>query len=150
MLGREALVDTQNPYRSPQTDSKGEVYLQSKVFRGTTLAWFVDRYEFFVPEIEDVLPQAIMFYEGAGAQLVAREPLTFWRGNWWSTLLGPEHRARQRIVIRTSASDRRVNIEYHINMVLPTRIYYSSQREAVRLATDLGAVHPEAIRGKKA
>ncbi|MBA2117495.1 hypothetical protein [Bremerella alba] len=142
-------MDTQNPYRSPQTDSAGEVYLHSKVFRGTTLAWFVDRYEFFVPEIEDVVPQAIAFYEVANARIVAREPLTFWRGNWWSTLLGPEHRARQRIVLSTSASDRRVNLEYHINMILPTRIYYSSQREAIRLATDLGAVHPETLREEK-
>ncbi|QDU78246.1 hypothetical protein Pan97_53300 [Bremerella volcania] len=139
-------MDTQNPYRSPQTGSTSEVYLNSEIFYGTTLAWFVDRYEFFVPEIAEVVPQAIAFYEGSGARLVAQEPLTFWRGNWWSTLLGPERRARQRIVLRTSASEHRVNVEYHINMILPTRVYYSSQREAMRLATDLGAVHPETLR----
>ncbi|WDI44516.1 hypothetical protein [Bremerella sp. P1] len=140
-------MDTQNPYRSPQTESPGEVFLQSEIFRGTTLAWFVDRYEFYVPEIEDVAPQAIAFYEVLGAQLVSREPLTFWRGNWWSTLMGPEHRARQRIVLRTTKSERRVSLEYQINMILPTRIYYNSHREAMRLATDLGAVHPDALRG---
>lgn len=142
-------MDTQNPYRSPQIDSAGEVYLRSEIFRGTTLSWFVDRYQFFVPEIEDVAPQAIAFYEGAGAQLVGREPLTFWRGNWWSTLLGPERRARQRIVVHTAASERRVVVEYHINMVLPTRVYYSSHREATRLATDLGAVHPDTLRAER-
>lgn len=142
-------MDSQNPYRSPQTDTTGEVYLHSEIFRGTTLSWFVDRFEFFVPEIADVAPQAIAFYEATGAQTVAREPLTFWRGNWWSTLLGPEHRARQRIVLRTSVSEHRVSLEYHINMILPTRIYYNSRREALRLATDLGAVHPETLHVEK-
>ncbi|MFN3150729.1 hypothetical protein [Bremerella sp.] len=139
-------MDTQNPYRSPQTESPGEVYLHREIFRGTTLAWFADRYEFFVPEIADVHPQAIAFYEGTGAQVVASDPLTFWRGNWWSTLLGPEHRARQRITVRTNASEHRVSLEYQINMILPTRVYYNSQREAMRLATDLGAVHPDTLR----
>ncbi|PQO31134.1 hypothetical protein C5Y96_12330 [Blastopirellula marina] len=139
-------MDAQNPYCSPQVDSPGEVYLHRDIFRGTTLAWFVDRYEFFVPEIEAVVPQAISFYETIGAKLIAREPLTFWRGNWWSTLLGPEHRARQRIVVSTDASEHRVSLEYHINMILPTRLYYNSQREALRLAADLGAVHPDTLR----
>ncbi|MEW4563820.1 hypothetical protein AB1K70_14900 [Bremerella sp. JC770] len=139
-------MDTHNPYCSPQADCTAEVYLQSEVFLGTTLAWFVDRFEFFVPEITEVTHQVISFYEGAGARLVAREPLTFWRGNWWSTLLGPEHRARQRIVVRVHPTACRVDVEYHINMILPARIFYHSQRETMRLATELGAVHPETLR----
>jgi len=142
-------LDTQNPYRSPQTEVPGQVYLQSKIFYGTTLAWFVDRYAFFVPEIQEAVPQAIAFYEASGARLIGRDPLTFWRGSWWSTLLGPERRARQRIVVHISAEEHRVSLDYHINMVLPTRIYYSSQKEAMRLATDLGAVHPETLRAEE-
>ncbi|MHC2068935.1 hypothetical protein ACYFX5_15810 [Bremerella sp. T1] len=138
-------MDTLNPYRSPVSQSPAAVYLRSEIFRGTTLSWFVDRYEFFVPEIAEVMPQAIAFYETRNARVVSRDPLTFWRGNWWSTLLGPERRARQRIVVRMDVPQRRVNIEYQINMILPTRVYYSSQREATQLATDLGAVHPDVL-----
>lgn len=139
-------MDTPNPYQSPPSVSTAEVYLHSEIFRGTTLSWFVDRYEFFVPEIADVAAQATVFYEGAGARLIGQEPLTFWRGNWWSTLLGPERRARQRIVLTMVAEEHRVTLEYQINMILPTRVYYSSHREAMRLATELGAVHPETLR----
>ncbi len=138
-------METVNPYRSPQPETSAEVYVQADIFRGTTLSWFVDRYEFFVPEMASVVPQAIAFYERTNAQVVARDPLTFWRGNFWSTLLGPERYARQRIVLYTEDDQHRVWIEYHINMVLPTRLYYHSQREVIRLATELGATYRSAI-----
>ncbi|PQO32974.1 hypothetical protein [Blastopirellula marina] len=138
-------METDNPYRSPQPETGAEAYVVSDIFRGTTLSWFVDRYEFFVPEMVDVLSTTIAFYEATNARVVARDPLTFWRGNLWSTLLGPERYARQRIVVHTDDQQHRVWIEYHINMVLPTRMYYSSHREVIRLATELGATHRSAI-----
>lgn len=134
-------MDPVNPYRSPQPETSAESYVESDIFRGTTLSWFVDRYVFYVPEIAEVVPQAIAFYEATKAHVISQSPLTFWRGNLWSTLLGPERYARQRIVINTDADEHRVGVEYHINMVLPTRLYYHSQREVFRLATELGATH---------
>lgn len=138
-------MDTLNPYSSPKTDLPAEQYVRAEIFRGTTLSWFCDRYEFYVPEIDEVTSQVVAFFEATKARVIAREPLTFWRGNLWSSLLGPERYARQRIVVKFDLEQHRVHLEYHINMVLPTRVYYSSHNEAVRLATELGAVHPEGV-----
>lgn len=128
-----------NPYRSPEPELALKDYVQADIFRGTTLAWFVDRYKFCVPEVAEVVPQAIAFYEAASAKIISHDPLTFWRGNLWSTLLGPERFARQRIVIRLTAEQSLVEIDFQINMVLPTRVYYHSHREVLRLAAQLGA-----------
>ena len=128
-----------NPYRSPEPELALKDYVQADIFRGTTLAWFVDRYQFCVPEIAEVAPQAIAFYEASHGKIISHDPLTFWRGNFWSTVLGPERFARQRIVIHTLDDQSLVKIEYQINMVLPTRVYYHSHREVLRLAAQLGA-----------
>ncbi|RCS52679.1 hypothetical protein DTL42_07515 [Bremerella cremea] len=138
-------MENDNPFRSPQPEKTAETYIATDIFRGITLSWFVDRYEFYVPEMAEVVPLAIAFYEATNAQVIARAPLTFWRGNLWSTLLGPERYARQRIVLHLDADQHRVWVEYHINMVLPTRLYYSSHREVIRLAGELGAIHRSAI-----
>ncbi|GAA4431012.1 hypothetical protein [Bremerella cremea] len=138
------MDESLNPFRSPQPE-QAEAYVRAEVFRGATVTGFVDRYEFFVPEITQVVPQAIAFYEGTKAKVVSEDPLTFRRGNLWSTVLGPESYAQQRIVLRVDPQQHRVNLEYHIQLLLTARVYNTSHREAVRLALHLGAVHPDAL-----
>ncbi|PQO46300.1 hypothetical protein [Blastopirellula marina] len=135
-----------NPYRSPEPEHALKDHVHADIFRGTTLAWFADRYEFCVPQIAEVAPQAIAFYEASRAKIISHDPLTFWRGNLWSTILGPERFARQRIEIHIDADQSLVKIEYHINMILPTRVYYHSHREVLRLAAQLGATDGSDIR----
>ncbi|MBI1248783.1 hypothetical protein GC197_13195 [bacterium] len=138
-------MNSANPFSSPMPEPSEGAYVRADVHRGTTLAWLVDRYEFFVPEIVEVVPTAIAFYERTGAKVTSHDPLTFWRGNLWATVMGPERYARQEIVLEIDPSQLRVNLSYRINLVLPSRFFFNSHREAIRLATDLGAIHPDAI-----
>lgn len=118
--------------------------MYANLFRGVVTTQFVDRFHFFVPEMEGIEARIIGFYASVQTPLSARQPLTFRRGSLWSTLLGPERRARQQIVVHVSAEQQRVDVEYHIQMILPLRMHYYSRREVQRLASDLGAIRQEA------